>query len=302
MSGSLSEATDSAFTRILGEERSERLDKLLPAFPPAVYLAAFLILPILYTVYISFFEYSATTIISWNFTTEHYEKLLFDSFYRGLLWYTVKLSVIVSVCCVLLGYPLGYFIATTTPLKRQLALFSVFLPLMVGTVIRVYGWIVLFATNGIVNDVLGVIGLNIDLLGNTLSVTIGLIGVYLPLIVLPVYSSIEDIPDSLVPAARNLGANQLQAFWKITFRLSLPGLVTGTIFVFVLTMNAVVTPDLLGGRSDLTMGLLIYDQAVGGLNWPFASAIGTVLTLTTTALVYGYFKFVRNRLGVAAWD
>ncbi|WP_197409861.1 ABC transporter permease, partial [Haloferax profundi] len=137
----------------------------------------------------------------------------------------------------------------------------------------------------IINNLLrALFGTEVELLGNTLAVIIGLVGVYLPLVVLPVYSSVEDIPDSLVMAARNLGANQLEAFFKITFRLSLPGLVTGTIFVFVLTMNSIVTPDLLGGRTDLTMGLMIYNQAVGGLNWPFASAIGTVLTLTTTAL------------------
>ena len=300
----MSDATPSVLARLTGPESlSDRLDDYLPAVPTAAFLLLFLILPILYAVYISFFTYSPTRIIEWTFTLEHYEKLLFDSFYRGLLWYTIRLSLIVSAACVLVGYPVGYFIARTTPLKRQLALFAVFLPLMVGTVVRIYGWIVLFSTNGIINNLLqALFGTKIQLLGNTLSVTIGLVGVYLPLVVLPVYSSVEDIPDSLVMAARNLGANQLEAFFKITFRLSLPGLLTGTIFVFVLTMNSIVTPDLLGGRTDLTMGLLIYDQAVGGLNWPFASAIGTVLTISTTALVYGYFKFVRSRMGVEEWD
>ena len=300
----MSDATPSVLARLMGPESlSDRLDDYLPAVPTAAFLLLFLILPILYAVYISFFTYSPTRIIEWTFTLEHYEKLLFDSFYRGLLWYTIRLSLIVSAACVLVGYPVGYFIARTTPLKRQLALFAVFLPLMVGTVVRIYGWIVLFSTNGIINNLLqALFGTKIQLLGNTLSVTIGLVGVYLPLVVLPVYSSVEDIPDSLVMAARNLGANQLEAFFKITFRLSLPGLLTGTIFVFVLTMNSIVTPDLLGGRTDLTMGLLIYDQAVGGLNWPFASAIGTVLTISTTALVYGYFKFVRSRMGVEEWD
>jgi ABC-type spermidine/putrescine transport system permease subunit I len=304
MLGGIGETTGDVYARMWGSESiSTRLNKYLPAIPTAAYLLVVLFLPILYAVYISFFEYSATQIITWDFTLDHYRKLLLDSFYRGLLWYTIKLSLIVSACCVVIGYPIGYFIAKTTPLKRQLALFAVFLPLMVGTVVRVYGWIVLFSTNGVINNLLqALVGTKIELLGNTLSVTIGLVGVYLPLVVLPVYSSIEDIPDSLVMAARNLGANRLEAFYKVTFRLSLPGLVTGTIFAFVLTMNSIVTPDLLGGRTDLTMGLLIYDQAVGGLNWPFASAIGTVLTIATTALVYVYFKVIRNRMGVQEWD
>jgi ABC-type spermidine/putrescine transport system permease subunit I len=304
MLGSISETTSSVSGRIPGSDAmSDRLGKYLPAIPTVAYLLFLLFLPILYAVYISFFEYSATEIITWDFTLQHYRSLLLDPFYRGLLWYTIKLSLIVSACCVVIGYPIGYFIAKTTAMKRQLALFAVFLPLMVGTVVRVYGWIVLFSTNGIINNILqALVGTKVDLLGNTLSVTIGLVGVYLPLVVLPVYSSIEDIPDSLVMAARNLGANRLEAFYKVTFRLSLPGLVTGTIFAFVLTMNSIVTPDLLGGRTDLTMGLLIYDQAVGGLNWPFASAIGTVLTIATTALVYAYFKVIRKRMGAQEWD
>jgi ABC-type spermidine/putrescine transport system permease subunit I len=278
----------------------DRSDDYLPLAPPAAYILLFLLVPFAYTIYISFFEYDAITIIKWNFTFGHYQSLVLEPFYRSVLWYTVRLSIIVSIACVLLGYPLGYFIARTTPLRRQLALFAVFLPLMVGTVVRVYGWIVLFAQNGIINQFFqSVLSTRLDLLGNTLSVTIGLVGVYLPLIVLPVYSSIEDLDESLIPAARNLGANQLEAFYKITLPLSLPGLITGTIFVFVLTMNSIVTPALLGGRTDTTMGLLVYTNAVNATNWPFASAIGTVLTVTTTALVYIYFSFIRDRVGVS---
>jgi len=278
---------------------SERLDGFLPISIPAMYLALVLLLPIAYTVVISFFEYDAITLISWNFTTEYYQQLVGDAFYRSVLWYTVRTALIVSLCCVLFGYPIGYFAAKTTPLRRQLVLLSVFLPLMVGTVARIYGWITLLSTNGVINTFLrSVFGFELNLLGNTLAVTIGLFSVFLPLVVLPVYSAIEDMPDSLVPAARNLGANRLEAFLKVEVPLSLPGLLSGTIFAFVLTMNSVVTPRLLGGRTDVTMGVLMYDNAVTQLNWPFASATGTVLTITTTVLVYVYFKYVRGRMEV----
>jgi ABC-type spermidine/putrescine transport system permease subunit I len=272
-----------------------------PLAVPASYLLVFLLVPIAFAIFISFFEYDAITLIEWEFTTRYYEQLLGDSFYRSVLWYTVRLALIVSVCAVLFGYPIGYYVAKTTPFRRQLALFAVFLPLMVGTVARIYGWIVLFATNGVVNDFLGAtVGTELSLLNNTFAVSVGLFSVFLPLVVLPVYSAVEDMPDSLVPAARNLGANRAEAFLKIELPLSLPGLLSGTIFVFVLTMNSVVTPRLLGGRTDLTMGVLMYDNAVINLNWPFASATGTVLTLTTTVLVYVYFKYVRGRMGVEA--
>ncbi|WP_179213695.1 ABC transporter permease [Halorubrum vacuolatum] len=247
---------------------------------------------------ISLFEYDPITLIEWTFTTEFYERLLLEEFYRGVLWYTVQLAFLVSICCVIFGYPIGYYIAKTTPLRRQLALFAVFLPLMVGVVARVYGWIALFAGNGIVNTYLErTLGLQFNLLNNTFSVTVGLFSLFLPLVVLPVYSAVDDMPDSLVPAARNLGANRLQAFLKVELPLSLPGVISGTIFVFVLTMNSVVTPKLLGGRTDLTLGVIMYDNAVMALNWPFASAAGTVLTITTLILIYLYFRFIKGRMG-----
>jgi ABC-type spermidine/putrescine transport system permease subunit I len=277
----------------------DRFDGYAPIAVPATYLLLFLLVPIAFAIFISFFEYDAITLIDWTFTTQYYQDLLGDSFYVSVLWYTVRLAFIVSACAVLLGYPIGYYVAKTTPFRRQLALLAVFLPLMVGTVARIYGWIVLFATNGVINGFLGaLLGVELSLLSNTFAVTVGLFSVFLPLVVLPVYSAIEDMPDSLVPAARNLGANRAEAFLKVELPLSLPGLISGTIFVFVLTMNSVVTPRLLGGRTDITMGVLMYDNAVTNLNWPFASATGTVLTVTTTVLVYVYFKYVRGRMGV----
>jgi ABC-type spermidine/putrescine transport system permease subunit I len=294
----------SAVTRLVKRVRKPvalptRFDGYTPIAVPATYILLFLLVPIAFAVFISFFEYDAITLIDWTFTTQYYQDLLGDSFYLSVLWYTVRLAFMVSVCAIVLGYPIGYYVAKTTPFRRQLALLAVFLPLMVGTVARIYGWIVLFATNGVINDFLGAtLGIELSLLSNTFAVTVGLFSVFLPLVVLPVYSAIEDMPDSLVPAARNLGANRAEAFLKVELPLSLPGLISGTIFVFVLTMNSVVTPRLLGGRTDITMGVLMYDNAVTNLNWPFASATGTVLTVTTTVLVYIYFKYVRGRMGV----
>ena len=301
MLGAITDVTSGVYDQLAKPSKaiSERFDGLLPLGVPAFYLLLFLLVPIAYAIAISFFEYNSVTLIEWNFTIEYYQTLLGDVFYRDVLWYTVKLALIVSACSVLFGYPIGYFIAKPTPFRRQLALFAVFLPLMVGTIARVYGWIVLFAGNGVINTVLQTLfGFQLELLNNTLAVTVGLFSVFLPLVVLPVYSAIEDMPDSVVPAARNLGANRFEAFLKIELPLSLPGLLSGTIFVFVLTMNSVVTPQLLGGRKDLSMGVLMYDNAVTTLNWPFASATGTVLMLTTTILVYVYFKYVRGRMEV----
>jgi ABC-type spermidine/putrescine transport system permease subunit I len=252
-----------------------------------------MVVPLTYIFYVSWFEFDPTTIVTTQFTTEYYEQLLLEEFYRSILWYTFKLAVQVCAVCVLLGYPYGYFLAKTTPLRRKIGFMMVFLPLMVGVVVRAYGWALLLGSNGIITATLQVlVGRNVELLGTTNAVVIGLIGVLLPLIVLPVYSSIDDIPTSLDPAARNLGANRLDSFLEVTLPLSLPGLTAGLILTFGWAMSAIVTPQLLGGRSDVTMGMLIYSSGVEGLNWPFASAVGTVLALTTLTLIYMYIKSV----------
>jgi ABC-type spermidine/putrescine transport system permease subunit I len=156
---------------------------------------------------------------------------------------------------------------------------------------------VILGTNGVVNTFLqSTFGLKIQLLGTTRAVIIGLVGVLLPFLIVPIYSSLESLDESLELAARNLGANAFQAFYKVTLPLSLPGVVSGSIFVFTLSMSAVVTPRLLGGRTDLTIGALMYDVALADTNWPFASAMAVIMAIITFALIFSYIKFSRERM------
>ncbi|WP_276259598.1 ABC transporter permease [Haloglomus litoreum] len=270
----------------------------LTSVPPVLYILVLLVVPVAYIIYISWFEYNALTIVSTDFTTQYYEQLLLESFYRNVLWYTFKVAIITSVLCAVLGYGLGYFIANTTPLKRQITLFSVFLPLMVGTVTRLYGWMILLGGGGVINTYLdSLFGFQMELIGNTNAIIIGMVGVFLPFVVLPVYSAVEDIPESYVLAARNLGANRAESFVEVTLPLSLHGLLSGTVIVFALSMSTIVTPQILGGRTNLMMGELMYSMA-SNFNWPFASAIATVLAVLTISAVYGYFNVFRTRMEV----
>jgi len=262
-----------------------------------VYLLVFMAIPISYIFYISFIKHDPYVIIGNEYTLEHYATLVFDSFYRSLMSYTVKLAFVVTVFSLLLGYPLGYYIARTTPLRRQLLLFLIFLPIMVGTVARTYGWIAILGTQGFLNDMLfALFGFRMSLLHTYGAVVVGLVGVLIPFVVLPVYSAVESIPRSYEKAARNLGANRFQAFYKVTFPLSLPGAITGSIFVFVLTMSSIVVPKLLGGRTDNTLGSIMYDLATADLNWTFSSAMAVVLSLITLTLLYLYLKLIREPL------
>lgn len=162
---------------------------------------------------------------------------------------------------------------------------------MVGVVVRIYGWMLILGRRGVINEVfLFFLDEPISLINTTVAVIIGLVGVLLPFFIFPVYSSIENMNESLPLAARNLGANQLQMFYKIVLPLSLPGIVTGSILCFTLSMSAVITPNLLGGRRDVTIGALMYDIALSDLNWPFASAMAVTIAGVMFALMAFYFR------------
>jgi ABC-type spermidine/putrescine transport system permease subunit I len=270
---------------------------LLPLTPAMLFLLGFLFVPLAYLLFLSVMTYDPIEIIDYTFTLENYAKLLVDPFYRQFVFYTIRVALVTTVVCLLLGYPVGYLLSRTRASRRNVLLFLVLLPLMVGTVVRTYGWMVILGTNGVVNSFLrATVGVEVELLGTTTAVVVGLVGVLLPFLIVPIYSSLESLDESLELAARNLGANAFQAFYRVTLPLSLPGVVTGSIFVFTLATSAVVTPKLLGGRTDLTIGALMYDVALGDTNWPFASAMAVLMAVITLGLIFSYLKFSRERM------
>lgn len=254
-------------------------------YPLLAFVLVVMVIPMAYIAYMSFREFDPIFIVGEAHTLENYVRILTDDYHRGVIYYTLRLAVYVTVITVLLGYPLGYFIARTTPRMRQFFLFIIFLPLMVGTVARTYGWLAIMGSEGILNDIAQLFGTEYVMLHSTTAVVVGLSGVLIPFVVLPVYSAIESIPQSMEMAARNLGANRFQAFYKVTFRLSFNGLLTGAIFVFALSMSAIVSPNLLGGRGDTTLGSLMHEVATADLNWPRGAAIALFLMVITMALI-----------------
>lgn len=292
--GSRAESVSHQVRVVLGGETEQ---DFLPLYPAMAFLLGFLFLPLTYLFVLSFMTYDPITLVRYTFTVDNYVKLVADPFYRQFVFFTIRVAFITTIVCILLGYPVGYYLSKTTQRRRQVLLFLVLLPLMVGTVVRTYGWMVILGTNGIVNRFLETtLGSNVKLLGTTNAVLFGLIGVLLPFLIIPVYSSLESMDESLELAARNLGANKLQAFYKITLPLSLPGVVSGSIFVFSLSMSAVVTPKLLGGRTDLTIGALMYDVALSDTNWPFASAMAVIMAIITFGLIFTYLRASREKM------
>jgi putative spermidine/putrescine transport system permease protein len=224
-----------------------------------------------------------------GFTARHYVKLLTDSYYLEIIGRTLALGLTVTCSTLAIGYPLAFFLARTTSRWRNWLTILVVFPLMLNLVVRTFGWIALLAQNGLVNQALQAVGLvesPVKLLFNFAGLLIGLTHIFLPFMVLVLIGAIQNIPRDVEDAARVLGASWGSAFLRVTLPLSAPGILSGSILVFVLTISALVTPRLLGGPTYQVMSTLIYDEFLSRLNWPAGSAQSLLLTVMVLALVY----------------
>ena len=259
---------------------------LLPAL--LLLLAAFVI-PVGMLVPMSLRPYVPLVGITGGFTARHYTRLVSDSYYLEIIGRTLALGLTVTGLTLGIGYPVAYFLARTRSRARNWLTILVVFPLLLNLVVRTFGWIALLAQNGLVNQTLQAMGLidaPVKLLFNFVGVLIGLTHIFLPFMVLVLVGAIQNIPRDLEDAARALGASWGSAFLRVTLPLSAPGIASGSILVFVLTISALVTPRLLGGPTYQVMSTLIYDEFLQRLNWPAGSAEALLLTALVLALVF----------------
>ncbi len=254
--------------------------------PYGVYLLVFLVLPFLNVALLSVYLHSPVKIAIPGFTGANYAKL-WELYYATLFLRTLRLSIVVTAVCAVLGYPLAYVLARSRPRIVTLGLFLLIMPLMVSTVIRVFGWVVILGNQGLVNQGLRWLGFGdgMRLLYTEGAVIIGLAQQSMPFMVLPIMAAIERIPRSLEEAARNLGAGWGQMFTRTILPLSMPGLVSGTLLVFSVSMSAFVTPALMGGRRTRMVGQQIYEEVLTAYDWPGAASLTVVLSVLMLALV-----------------
>jgi putative spermidine/putrescine transport system permease protein len=256
--------------------------------PALLLLILVFIAPLLFMAPMSLRPYLPGQGIGIGFTWSHYAKALGDELYVEIGLRTLWLGVVVTLSCLAIGYPLAFFLARTRSRWRSWLLLLVIFPLLLNLVVRTFGWIALLANRGLVNDMLiglGLIDAPIRLLFNFTGVFIGLTHIYLPFMVLVLMAAIENMPRDVEDAARTLGAGWWATFVKVTLPLSLPGILSGSILVFVLCVSALVTPRLLGGPTYKVMSTMIYDQFLQLLNWPFGAALSFVLMLVSVAMI-----------------
>jgi ABC-type spermidine/putrescine transport system permease subunit I len=231
-----------------------------------------------------------------GYTLQFYRQIFRVPVYLQVLAATFKVSAVVTIVCLVLGYPLAYVLATRRPRTAQLLMIIVVLPFFTSIIVRTYAWMVLLGRNGIVNQYLMALGLTdkpLPLLYNQAGVVIGMSYVLLPYMILTVYSVMRGIDPGLVRAAHSLGASRMQAFRRVFLPLSLPGIAGGTLLVFILSLGFFITPALMGGPGDMMIAMLIEREVEITLNWSFASALSVVLLALTLIGFAGYNRIVR---------
>ena len=254
---------------------------------PTAFLVAFFILPFVLVLLESFRGETG----AW--TLAQYAKALGEAYYWETLYFTFRISLWVSLIAFIVGYPLAYFIVRVVRRRalRRLIYIVVVTPLFTSNIVRSFGWIVLLGRRGLINQTLvgvGIVETPVPLLYGEFSIVLGLSYIMLPFMVLTVASVLQNIDRSLEDAARDLGSGAWSAFWRITFPLSLPGVIAGSLIVFTLSVSAYVTPSILSGGRQTVMSMLIYQQYGALLNFPFGAALSVVLLVTTLALVLAY--------------
>ena len=216
---------------------------------------------------------------------------LFDPLYVSVLWTSFRMAALTTGICIVVGYPVAYFLARSQGRLRSALLFLLLIPFWTNFLIRIYAWMILLRTEGLLNRSLLALHLipePISIMYTPTAVMIAMVYEFLPFMVLPLYTSLEKIEAHLLEAASDLYARPARAFWRITLPLSLPGVVAGTILVFIPTMGMFVVPDLMGGARTALVGNLVQRQFLAARDWPFGSAASMVLMLLTlvATLIY----------------
>lgn len=227
----------------------------------------------------------------------NYVWLTEDVLYFNAYVSSVVIATVSTFLTLLIGYPIAYGMAKAPRSMRPMLLMMVILPFWTSFLIRVYAWIAILKPEGLLNQFLlaiGVIDQPLIILNTNSAVYIGIVYSYLPFMVLPIYSALEKMDHSLIEAAQDLGCTPIKAFWRVTFPLSLPGVVAGCLLVFIPAVGEFVVPDLLGGSETLMIGKTLWNEFNSNRDWPVSSAVATILLLILVIPIV-YFQNVQSK-------
>ena len=263
--------------------------------PAAFWLGIFFLAPLALILAYSFGTSGIYGGITLGFNPGNYLKV-FDPLYLQITVRTLVIAALTTLFCLALGYPLAYFIALRGGRWKNILLILVMVPFWTSLLIRAYAWVVILGGNGIANRTLQFLGITdgpISLIFTPQAVLMGMVYSYLPFMILPLYATLEKFDVNLKEAAKDLGASRWHTFWRVTFPLSMPGVIAGSILVFIPSAGEFVIPNLLGGSQTVLLGNLIQQQFLNARDWAFGSALAMMLAV----LLIGAIMFYVRRVG-----
>lgn len=280
---------------------------------PSVWLLLFFLIPFLIVLKISFahtrlgappytplWEWTGERALHLSLSAANYLFLARETLYLDAFLSSIKVASISTLFCLLVAYPMAYGIARSSARWRNTLLLLVVLPFWTSFLVRVYAWIGLLRDNGLINNVLMALGLihePIVMMQTDFAMYIGIVYSYLPFMILPLYSNLEKHDNSLLEAAVNLGATPFKAFLQITLPLSLPGMIAGSMLVFIPAVGEFVIPRLLGGNNTLMIGRVLWDEFFNNRNWPQASAVAMTLLLVLVLPIMIFQRYQAREAG-----
>jgi spermidine/putrescine transport system permease protein len=263
--------------------------------PVTIWLGLFFLAPLLLILAYSFGKSGYYGGITLGFYPGNYLKV-FDPLYLEIIVRTLVIAITNTFLCLLLGYPLAYFVAFKSGRHKHLLILLVMIPFWTSLLLRAYAWVVILGGNGIANRVLQFLHITdhpLTLIFTPQAVTMGMVYSYLPFMILPLYAALEKFDRRLKEAAQDLGASRWHTFWRVTFPLSMPGVIAGSILVFIPSAGEFVIPNLLGGARSMLVWNLIQQQFLEARDWAFGSALAVMLAI----LLVGAIMFYVRRVG-----
>ncbi|WP_435176355.1 ABC transporter permease [Halorussus sp. AFM4] len=304
----MAEGTDVRFSRDDGDSPgrirrwlADRSESIVLGYP-LVMLAVFFVIPLLLLIATSFYPKPSGEYYEVGFTLEHYVRLFTVPLYLERLAFTIALSMGTAFACLAIGYPVAYTLARMdSKLKRQVYITTIVSTMWLTYIIRSYAWTVILSKNGVLNSFLltvGVVDEALSLTPGIWALSIGMTYVFLPFAILTLYSSINNINLELEEASKNLGADRLQTFRRVTLPLSKNGIYSAWMLVFILALGAYIVPRILGTPAQWTLPVIIGNQSLNQLNVPFGAALSLVMMVVVVAILAAGYKF----LGLTSGD
>jgi spermidine/putrescine transport system permease protein len=264
--------------------------------PLAVFTITFVVFPLLYMIALSFMRREGAWGVSAEFTARNYSRIT-EPLYLGTFLQSIKLAFLSTLCTAVIGYPFGYFMARLSPVWKARAMLLLIIPFWTSSLMRLYGWIIVFRANGTLDTFLIALGLTkepLKLLYTYSSVLSGMVYALLPFMIYSVFASAEKLDWALVEAARNLGASKTRAFITISIPLTMPGLFSGIVLTIIPSMGLFFIADILGGNKVVLVGNVIQESLMKAHDWPFAAALSVVLMAMTFLFIWLYRRLTRS--------